>query len=93
MNHLKEFNNFKLNEESRYNDDFDILILKNINNNLKKGDIITIVEIVDYHIFITDNDISFSIKNFPEYDFWKELEDEEDEEDVNPTFSRLRDRL
>ena len=93
MNHLKEFNNFKLNEESRYNDDFDILILKNINNNLKKGDIVTIVEIVDYHIFITDNDISFSIKNFPEYDFWKELVDEEDDEDVNPTFSRLRDRL
>lgn len=95
MKHLKEFNNFDLiKEEASYNDEFDIIILKDINDGLKKDDIVTIVEIIDYHIFITDEDISFSIKNFPEFQYWKELEDEEDEDDdTNTTFSNLRRRL
>ena len=96
MKNIKTFNDFfSINESVSY-DEFDILILKDINDNLKEGDVVTIIEIIDYHIFITSEDISFSIKNFSEFEYWKELEDEEetDEDDIeferNPTFSKVK---
>jgi hypothetical protein len=96
MKHIKEFKNFNIiKEESIYQDEFDILILKDINNELKKDDIVTIKEIIDHHIFITIDDISFSIKNFPEFEYWKEIEeiDDEEDDDINSTFSKLKNKF
>ena len=89
MKYIKKYNDFSSINESILHDEFDILILKDINVDLKKGNIVTIKEIIDSHIFITLDEISFSIKNFPEYEYWKEIEDE-DIEYVNSTLSKMK---
>lgn len=58
--------------------EFEILILKDIDDYAKKGDIIEIVKVINNDNLVTDDGYILNSYKWKEYEYWKEVEDEEE---------------
>ena len=77
MTHIKKFNEY-IKENLEEDIEFEILILKDIDDYAKKGDVIEIVKVIDNDNLVTEDGYILDSKKWKEFEYWKEVEDEEE---------------